>query len=381
LNLKAALAITLRRTEKRGSMPILACALFRIHAGRLEVVGSDLETFSRYELDAVILAPGDPFAVPAKTLATLVGKLSPEVLELGHHPADGMLQIHAPESALCCHLATTPGEEYPSVPAVDRDDRETIDIGPALALCSVIPAMSKDETRYNLNGVHVTQERARVRWEATDGHRLSVATPFASMVWPFPVYETAFDEKVEPREFQGAILPAAWVLEFQKLSGAKKPLGLYWTVRQDDTHVEGTLGPVTVVGRLVEGKFPDTAQVIPENRGECVEVNRKELLQKVEAVSLLSVERSHAVKFRLVPQGLEISSNNPDLGSACDRLDFTYNGPEIEVGFNAKYVKDALRDFDADKVAIRLNEDPTAGPLRIDAEGAPHFCVLMPMRL
>ncbi|MCZ7617361.1 MAG: hypothetical protein M5U32_03315 [Myxococcota bacterium] len=139
-------------------------------------------------------------------------------------------------------------------------------------------------------------------------------------------------------------------------------------------------GDVTLVMRLVEGEFPNYRQVLPKNNTQRVTLASDLLAQAVRRASLVSVERSKAIRLELIPGILRITSTNPDLGDAFEELDVDYQGDGLSVGFNARYLLDSLSAFHAKEIELLL-EDELSPALVRPAEDTDSVAVVMPMRL
>jgi DNA polymerase-3 subunit beta len=139
-------------------------------------------------------------------------------------------------------------------------------------------------------------------------------------------------------------------------------------------------GDVTLVMRLVEGEFPNYRQVLPKATQHRVVIASDLLGQAVRRVSLVSLERSKAVRLELGAGTLRVSSANPDVGEAQEELDVDYQGTAIAIGFNARYLLDCLGAFHAKEVELGL-EDELSPALVRPTEDADSVAVVMPMRL
>jgi DNA polymerase-3 subunit beta len=137
---------------------------------------------------------------------------------------------------------------------------------------------------------------------------------------------------------------------------------------------------VTLVMRLIEGKFPNYQQVIPANVEHQVTLPAEPLIRAVRRMALLSVERSHAVKLELAKGLLRLSSSNPDLGHAEEELDADYAGDDLAIGFNAKYLQDSLVAFGAKEIQLCLHDASSPAIIR-PTDDTDSLAVVMPMRL
>jgi DNA polymerase-3 subunit beta len=227
-------------------------------------------------------------------------------------------------------------------------------------------ASSVDETRYNLNGVYfeVDQETSKIRMVATDGHRLALV-------------ERAVGADASQLA-SGVIVPRKGLAELKRLVD-----------EEDADEVEigfeannglARKGNVTLVMRLIEGEFPNYHQVIPKGIDRTLTVGTSDLVHALRRVALLSAERSRAVRLALAPGRLTISSSNPDVGEASEELDVDYDGEEIAIGFNARYLLDCLGVVGAKEVVLGLQNENAPAQVR-PTDDADSLAVVMPMRL
>ena len=352
--------------EKRNSMPILANTLLtatKKGTPQLEIAATDLDLGVRGIHPADVAKAGG-ITVSARKLFEIVRELPEEPVSLAAH-ADSYLELRCGRSRF--RLAGTAAEEFPTLPSLQPG---TVSRLPAAVLSDMIErtmyAASTDETRYNLNGVYfeLLDDGARLRMVATDGHRLAVAdrplgTDAAGLA-------------------SGVILPRKALAELKRLVDEED-------ADEIELGVEGASalirkGEVTLVARLVEGEFPNYRQVIPKASRHRIVVPGEVLTHAVRRVSLVSIERSKAIRLELSPGQLRISSANPDLGEAAEELDVDYQGAELAVGFNARYLLDCLAAFRSKEVEVSLEDELSPAVLR-PAEDAESLAVVMPMRI
>jgi DNA polymerase-3 subunit beta len=224
-------------------------------------------------------------------------------------------------------------------------------------------AVSADETRVNLNGIFTEcSESGRLRMVATDGHRLAMISRAV--------------DGAEPTK--GVIIPRKAVMELRKvLESGEEPIDI--SVEEGVAHA--VRGAVQMSMRLVEGEFPDYQQVVPSKSEKKAVLSAGNLLAALRRVSIVSSERTRGVKLQLDPEKLELSSINPDVGEAAEEVEVEYAGDPVGVGFNAKYLIEALSVLSADdRIEIGLNDELSPGTLRRLDD--PDYCyIVMPLRL
>ena len=188
-------------------------------------------------------------------------------------------------------------------------------------------AISLEESRYTLNGALLVLKPNSLTMVATDGHRLAMV-------------ET--DHKFEGFRAETRVLvPKKAMTEVQRLAAES---GDEDTVEfaQDESHLFFQFGGRLLTSRKLTGQFPNYEAVLPRDANKTVILERAELQDALRRVSQLADQRSHAVKFMLAKEGLEISASSPEYGEAKEAIEKEFNGEPIAIGFNAQYLLDFL---------------------------------------
>src|SRR6266851_2861072 len=135
-----------------------------------------------------------------------------------------------------------------------------------------------------------------------------------------------------------------------------------------------------LMARLIEGTFPNYEQVVPRAHPHRVTLSRAALTAALRRVSVLSEERTKPVRFLLTPGQLKMTAHSPDYGEAEEQMEAQFAGEEIAIGFNSRYVLDALGAQDGEQVLIELKDGLSPGVFKsFEDEGT--LCVIMPMRI
>jgi DNA polymerase-3 subunit beta len=367
--LTRALARSQGIVEKKSTMPILSHVLLEARkGGELAVSATDLDVSVSGVHPAEVAKEGG-LAVSARHLFDIVKSLSGEGTVSLKRTPNNHLEVKAGQAEF--RLVGLPAEDFPALPKFEKVHFVPVDPEAVLALVAKTAfAASTDETRYNLNGVFFEPVSGAMRLVATDGHRLSLADA--------PVDG---DFKLK----KGVILPRKGIAELRKLlsealeGSEEKPKGELGFV--DSSAVFRRPGVVLVM-RLIEGSFPDYRQVIPKAGEKVAQAGRERLLQTLRRVSLLSSEKSNAVKLELAKGNLRIAAQNPDLGEAREDVPVEYDGDALKIGFNAKYLIDVLGVLTDADVRLELADDLSPGVVRPAGEAGEHFtAVIMPMRI
>jgi DNA polymerase-3 subunit beta len=353
--------------EKRNSMPILANVLLEAKGtgdeGMLELAATDLEVGIRGLHPADVSEEG-ALTISAKKLFEITRELPDELIYLESTP-NAYLTIRCARAEFT--LAGTAAEEYPTLPTFTPEKVVPVQ---ATTLSQMIErtmyAASADETRYNLNGVYleVLEDSGKLRMVATDGHRLACV-------------DRAVGDEVRGLA-SGVIIPRKGLAELKRLvdedDGGEIDLAF------EGNNGLARRGNVTLVMRLIEGEFPNYHQVIPEKLERQIVLAADPLLHALRRVSLLSSERSRAVTLELSDGKLVITSSNPDLGDAREELDIDHAGETLSIGFNSKYLIDALAVSGAKEVRFGLQDDLSPAQL-VPTDDEDTLAVVMPMRI
>jgi DNA polymerase-3 subunit beta len=229
-----------------------------------------------------------------------------------------------------------------------------------------IYAVSNDETRYNLNGSYLEKSGdSGFRMVATDGHRLSM------------IDAQLADDPKKSSFGEGVIIPKKGMMEIKRLVESEEgncQMGL------DGNNLVFKMETVTVVMRLMDGQFPEYRQVVPEKQKITLSVDRKQLVDSLRRVSILSSDRTLGLKMGLTKGQMRVSTQNPDLGEAREDIEVDYGGKDLTIGFNARYLLDALSAIDTEMVDLSLEDDLSPGVFR-PAGITSYTCVVMPMRI
>jgi DNA polymerase-3 subunit beta len=232
----------------------------------------------------------------------------------------------------------------------------------------VARAASRDETRPHLTGVLVSAAERELRMVATDSYRLSVK-------------ETALEQPLDGS--LEANVPARTLQELGRIAagGADGEI----EVASLEHQVIFRLGDVTLSSRLVEGRFPNYKQLLPEAFEHELRVSTPELLEVVRRVSLLA-QKNAPLRLRFSDGTLEISAQTPDIGEASESLPVPFKGDTLEIGFNPDFLREGLESAEADELVLKLISPLRPGLIESavdgDGDGKGSFLYLvMPIRL
>jgi len=346
--------------ERRNTIPILANVVLRAEEGELSLTATDMDMDIATEVGCSVMTSGAT-TMSAHLLYDIARKL-PDGAEVEIAVNDGHAMVSAGRSSF--RLPTLPVEDFPAISSNElpvnfsftaADMRDLID--------ATRFAISTEETRYYLNGIYIHKaESGELCAVATDGHRLAMtrqALPSGAAQMP------------------SIILPRKAVSELRKLLDdfdGDVLIGL------SETRAEFRFGVVRLTSKLIDGTFPDYTRVIPVGNDRIMQVDVSAFSAAVDRVSTIASEKSRSVKMGLRSGVLTLSASNTDASSATEELEVSYDGPEMEIGFNARYLLDIAGQVNSDMVEFALADQGSPSLVRAPGDEASLF-VLMPMRV
>jgi DNA polymerase-3 subunit beta len=364
-----ALQVVSNAVPTRTTLPVLSNILVEAIEDRVQLTATDLDLAISTRAKANVADAGS-LTVPAKKLFELVRKLPKE--ELRVDAKDLTLNVGS-KTGRFKFLCIRP-DEFPAVPVVSPDASISIDpVTLERLVRRTIYAVSTDETRPALNGALLQVREGELRLVATDGHRLARAS-----VKPAGGIHAAPKGDV--------ILPLKALNQLIRLiPGASGPI----EIGISRNHARFAIGETTLTTKLIEGPFPNYEQVLPKQNNKRLTVNREELAQALDRVSVFSDSLTKQVKLALRPDKVTLIVQTPDQGEATEELSVRYQADDLDIGYNASYLLDILRTIESDEVEVQLNTPVTASLLvpanPAAAKGAKAdedlLCLVMPLRL
>jgi DNA polymerase III subunit beta len=180
-----------------------------------------------------------------------------------------------------------------------------------------------------------------------------------------------------------ALLPKKAMGEILKLAGDTADRDAAVEFAGDDNHLFFRLGGRLLISRKLTGNFPDFERVLPKGHTHTIELDKDEFRASIERVAQFSDERSRAIKVRFGDNEVTVHSSLSESGESEESLAVEYDGPTVEIGFNAQYLMDFLRAVPEPKVAFHFKDAQSAGEMRPSGEGVSYNYryVVMPMRI
>jgi DNA polymerase-3 subunit beta len=347
--------------ERRQTLPILSNVLLSLEGSRLSLTGTDLEVELVGRIEVQNDGPDGDITVPARKLVDICKSL-PDGVDIAFSVEDGRVTVTAGRSRFT--LSTLPAAEFPTVEAGEID----LELAQTLVRQMIDRtgfAMAQQDVRYYLNGMYMEIKEGRLRFVATDGHRLALCTA--------PGQVEADDKSV--------IVPRKGVLELSRLLDADGSV----TLTVGSNHIRAATDQFTFTSKLIDGKFPEYERVLPRSPDKSVTGDRTELRQAFTRTAILSNEKYRGVRLALTNGSLEITANNPEQEQAEEMVPVDYSGDALEVGFNVSYLLDVLGVLSGSTVRMSLSDSASSALVEDGDVGgeadAEALYVVMPMRL
>lgn len=349
--------------NSNNTLPILDNFLFELDGNKLTITGSDLETTISTQLD-VESSDSGKIAIPSKIISDTL-KTFPEQPLTFFKKENSLMEIVSEQGNY--QIALEDAAEFPDAPEIE-DASSTMLQADILseAIVNTLFATGNDELRPVMTGVFFQMGSDNFKFVATDAHRL--------------VKYTRND--VASGETADYIMP-------------KKPLNLLKNIlagSNDEVKVEYnnsntrfTFQNITLTCRLIDGKYPNYEAIIPKENPNVLTISRLMFLSSLKRVALFSNKTTNQVRLKLSGSELVISAEDTDFSSkAEERLPCDYNGVDMQIGFNSKFLIDGLNNLNSDDISLEMSEPSRAGIVKpIDGleDGEEILMLVMPVML
>lgn len=348
--------------EKRHTLPILSNVLLEKRGNSLTFLATDIEIQITTSTE---VAGGDgdgAVTVGARKLQDILRSL-PDSAEVTLNLEEKRLLVKAGKSRFS--LQTLPAEDFPRMAISDAEPKK-IEVSQKQfrhLLGQTQFAMAAQDVRYYLNGLLLLVDGSELRAVATDGHRLA----YASM--------SLGENTSLPR--QELILPRKTVLELNRLLADSEDTV---QIEMASNQIRFRFGNITLVSKLIDGKFPDYERVVPASLKNLVALNRATLLQSMVRAAILTNEKFRGVRLIMTEGSLKIMAANAEHEEAQEEIEVNYAGDAIDVGFNVGYLLDVLNNASSEMVEWGFNDANSSALLTIPGNDRFKY-VVMPMRI
>ena len=355
----ASLGVAARGVSTRSAIQTLSGVLIRAGEGGVELQATDMELGIRISAPAQVEREGEA-VVPGRLLLDVVRSLPKDELSLEYRSSQQDVEVVSGTAKF--HLRTLPLEDFPKLPEPNGSTMRVPSRAFVETINRVARSASRDETRPHLTGVLVSASGSELRMVATDSYRLSVK-------------ETSLDKPLEG-ELE-ANVPARTLQELGRVAGTEDDGEI--EIAALENQVVFRVGDTILSSRLVEGRFPNYRQLLPETFEHELRLSTAELLEVVRRISLLA-QKNAPLRMAFTEGTLEVSAQTPDVGEASESLPVPFKGEPLEIGFNPEFLRDGLESAESEELILKLISPLRPGLVQSGDDGGFTYLV-MPIRL
>jgi len=349
--------------SSNNTLPILDNFLFDINSNNMTIIASDLETTMMSTISVEADVDGK-ITIPARILIDTLKTFSNQPLTFIVNTETFGIEMSSEMGNY--KLAGQNANEFPKTPKLNGSSSTTIkgDIL-ANAINKTLFASGNDELRPVMSGMFCELSSEQITFVATDAHKL--------------VKHTRTD--ISSDKTASFILP-------------KKPLTILKNNISDDADIKlefndtnalFTFNNITIICRLIDGKYPNYEAVIPKENPNKLTIETASLLSSIKRVSIYANKTTHQIRLKIAGSELQITSEDLDFANkAEERLSCQYEGTDMEIGFNSKFVIDMLNNIGAEQISLEMSAPNRAGiilPLDGLEEGENTLMLVMPVML
>jgi DNA polymerase-3 subunit beta len=365
-NLNRGLSIVGRAVATKTTLPITNNVLLATDEGRLKLVATNLEMAISCWIGAKVEEEG-AITVPARLLTEFVSSLPSDTISIQLSPQTKTLGLKC--ARFEARISGIDAKEFPPIPSVDEGITTKVEVEALRqAINPVVFAAATEESRPVLTGVCTQFEDKTLTMAAADGFRLAV--------FKLPIAE-AIKPKTE------IIIPARTLSELNRLMIDQEE-DVTVTLNPNKSQVLFQLKNMELVSQLVQGTFPNYAQLIPQSYNTRMIVSVADFLRATKTASIFARDGSGIVRLVITPGSeaspgkMAVSARSEEIGDDVGEIDATVEGADAKIAFNGKYLTDVLSVLHETQVALETTSPSSPGLIRpVGAENYTH--VVMPM--
>ncbi|HQE56285.1 MAG TPA: DNA polymerase III subunit beta [Candidatus Fermentibacter daniensis] len=342
----------------RTNLPALTNILVEAGHDQLKLAATDLDTTITTSVAATVTTPG-AVAIPGRKLHEIVREL-PEA-DVHISGTGNRISINCGESSFI--IAGSARDSYPELPSKVDASSTTI---PLPVLSSAIRrtsfAVAREDYRPALNGELWKLGPEGLEMVATDGHRLA---------------RIHLEDVTAPSFFEAIVAPKALGLLARMAEEGDV------SVSFQGTQMSFEFGTTTIFSRTIEGPYPPYEKVIPHDNDKTLTISREDLNSALRRMRIIANPATHQVKLSLESGNILVQAENADAGEAKEKLEGEYSGKAVQVGFNADFLMEILKNMTGDRIVMKLKNSSSAVVLENETpeQGVSHLSLLMPVRL
>ena len=354
-------------TAQKAIQPILSSVLIETEPdNKIKLSATDLNFAISYKIPSENLGEGT-VALSAKKMSELVLKLTSSQVSLKTIEDTSNVRIKSGKAEF--DLICMNPSEYPKVMdnSSEEENFKTVVLNKnELSKCikQVVFAVSTQETQAVLTGVCFNIENNILEMAATDGNRLT------------RVKKQLSENYGENINF---IVPSKALAEVQRISSMVEDENI--TLKIYKNKIIFRFENLVFQSRLIDGVYPKYQQLIPQNNDKKIIVDRAELINAIDRVSILVNDRTSVIKFNFTANQLEVMAETPEAGKSKDYIDIEYSYDDMLTAFNYKYVLDALKNMDTKNIEIAVSDVLAASIFKPCDDDNNYICLIMPVKV
>lgn len=349
--------------SSNNTLPILDNFLFSISKNSMSITASDLETTMISNIAVESENEGE-ITIPSRILVDTLKTFSNQPLTFLIDTDNYGIEITSETGHY--KLAGQNAEEFPKTPNLSSSSAAIINGHILLnAINKTLFASGNDELRPVMSGIFCELSNNEIVFVATDAHKLVK----------------------HKRSNISLDNSASFIIPKKPLNILKNNINEESDVKLEfnDTNALFSFNNVTIICRLIDGKYPNYEAVIPKENPNKLTIKTSDLLNSIKRVSIYANKTTHQIRLKLAGSQIHITSEDIDFANKADeRLSCEYEGEDMEIGFNARFVIDMLNNIGANKILIEMSAPNRAGiilPLDGQEEGEETLMLVMPVML
>jgi DNA polymerase-3 subunit beta len=338
-NLKNALDAASRTVGENINLPILKNVLIKSENGKINIISTDLETAVIKAVAGKVIEDGQ-ITVPFTIFNSVINNIQSERIDIENKGLNVLVKTDSYEAK----IQGMNHEEFPIIPKIGAKE-EYIEIkGDILkeSLVSVMSASQISELRPEISGVMLNVDGETIKFVATDSFRLAEKT----------IYSSDFTNNFE-KGFK-LIIPLKPAQEIVRIIADKEIYKIY----SDESQIMVKNDDITIITRLIDGKFPEYTPIIPKSVSTNLEISRNELTGALKLVSSFSPKNNEVI-FKIVPEQklVEVYSADSLLGENKYLIPAKITGEALNISFNWRFILDGMKNMDIETVNMGFQGD------------------------
>lgn len=348
-----------RAISGKNTLPVLSGILIIAENNLLTMRATDLDIAVECNVAADVAEEGSMVVADGRRFIEMVRQLPNEAINISLFN-DCDIKIKYSGAELVVHGFDS--EQFPILPGMDGEIKGVM-AGEAFAkmVKQVAIAASSEESRPVLTGILMNISEGELVMVSTDSHRLAMVKGN---------WQSGAEESI--------IVPAKTMMEVAKIALTEENISVMVT----KNNVCFKMGNTTFISRLINGQFPDYNPILPKEESFKYKIfaNKRTLMEALNRANLLSRDNNNIIKLRLENDGILMNANSPEVGNIEEKIPATVVGDELFIGYNVKYILDALKVIDSETVSIKLTGPLTPGVI-VPEEEENYLYLLLPVRI